>query len=182
MATTTSVTRLWAWSILLLMGVAWGLSFSLAKLAVAGGGHPLGITLWQAMLGALFLGAVTLGRGRVISLKSNFLVLYLICALLGTAIPGVLFYYAARHVPAGVLSITVTLVPILTVFLAVLLRVERLALSRVTGVLCGTLAVILLVGSFWPVWPRPAMPSRTWSSPCACPIRPTPSWSPAACI
>ena len=32
-------------------------------------------------------------------------------AMLGAAIPSVLFYYAAPHVPAGVLSITVALIP-----------------------------------------------------------------------
>lgn len=148
-----STARLWFWLILFLMGVAWGLSFSLAKIAAEGGGHPLGITLWQAMLGALFLSAVTLGQGRVVSFKGNLPQLYVICALLGTVVPGVIFYAAARHVPAGVLSISVTLVPILTVFLAVILRVERLALSRVAGVLCGMTAVILLVG------PEESLPS-----------------------
>jgi drug/metabolite transporter (DMT)-like permease len=148
-----STARLWFWLILFLMGVAWGLSFSLAKIAAEGGGHPLGITLWQAMLGALFLSAVTLGQGRVVSFKGNLPQLYVICALLGTVVPGVIFYAAARHVPAGVLSISVTLVPILTVFLAVILRVERLALSRVAGVLCGMAAVILLVG------PEESLPS-----------------------
>ncbi len=135
------------------MGVAWGLSFSLAKIAAEGGGHPLGITLWQAMLGTLFLGAVTLSQGKVVSFKGNLPQLYVICALLGTVVPGVIFYAAARHVPAGVLSISVTLVPILTVFLAVILRVERLALSRVAGVLCGMAAVVLLVG------PEESLPS-----------------------
>jgi len=139
------VTRLWAWLVLLFMGVAWGLSFSLAKMAVADGAHPLGITFWQAALGALLLAAFTFGRRRTISFRPNMLSLYVICAILGTAVPGVLFYYAAAHVPAGVLSITVTLVPILTVLLAVLLGIERLALSRLAGVLCGMLAVVLLV-------------------------------------
>ncbi len=138
-------TRLWAWLVLLFAGVVWGLSFSLARMAVEGGGDPLGITLWQAGLGAVFLLAVTTGRRKTISFRGNLLVLYVICALLGTAVPGVLFYHAAAHVPAGVLAITVTLVPILTVFLALLLGVERLAVFRLLGVLCGLLAVVLLV-------------------------------------
>ena len=130
---------------LLAAGVAWGLTFSLAKIAVDGGAHPLGITLWQALLGASLLLTVTLLRRRPLRLGRSFLNLYLLCALLGTAVPGVLFFYAAAHVPAGVLSITVTLVPILTVVLSALFGVERLAPGRVLGVLFGMLAVILLV-------------------------------------
>ena len=45
-------TPFWAWAVLLFMGVAWGLTFSLAKIATAGGAHPLGITFWQALFGA----------------------------------------------------------------------------------------------------------------------------------
>lgn len=140
-----TIGRLWAWFVLLITGVAWGLSFSLAKIAVDGGAHPLGVTLWQALLGALLLMAIAVARRRPVPLSAGLPTLYLICALLGTVIPGVLFFYAARHVPAGVLSITVTLVPILTVLLAALLGVERLVLGRIMGLLFGFLAVLLLV-------------------------------------
>lgn len=129
----------------MIMGVAWGLTFSLAKIAVDGGAHPLGITLWQALLGATLLLTLTLARRCPLRLGRRFLNFYFLCALLGTAVPGVLFFYAALHVPVGVLSITVTLVPILTVLLSALLGVERLALGRVLGVLFGLCAVLLLV-------------------------------------
>lgn len=137
--------QLWAWLVLLAMGVGWGLTFSLAKLAVGSGAHPLGITLWQAVIGAIMLGAIALAARRPVSSRRNMLSLYLICALLGTVVPGTLFFYAAAHVPAGVLSITVTLVPMLTVLLSALLGVERMALGRVMGVLCGLLAIVLLI-------------------------------------
>jgi hypothetical protein len=51
------VPRLFAWLVLLFTGVVWGLSFSLARMAVEGGGDPLGITLWQAGLGTVAAGA-----------------------------------------------------------------------------------------------------------------------------
>lgn len=139
------VGQLWAWLVLLTMGVGWGLSFSLAKIAADAGAHPLCITFWQASLGAVFLGALTLARRQRIARERRMLGLYSACALLGTVCPGILFFYAAAHVPAGVLSITVALVPIMTIFLAALLGVERLAAARLLGVLCGLIAVLLLV-------------------------------------
>ena len=139
------LTRPFAWLVLLFAGMVWGLSFSLARMAVEGGGDPLGITLWQAALGTVVLFAVLAGRRQTVSFKGRLPGLYVICALLGTAVPGVLFYHAAAHVPAGVLAITVTLVPILTVFVALLLGIERLAVLRLLGVVCGLVAVVLLV-------------------------------------
>jgi drug/metabolite transporter (DMT)-like permease len=137
--------RLWAWGVLLFLGIAWGLTFSLAKIATSGGAHPLGITLWQALLGAGFLGGLAVARRRRLSAKPWALQIYGICGLLGTVIPGVLFFYAASRVSAGVLSITVTVVPILTFVLSALFGLDRLSLLRIAGVLFGALAVALLV-------------------------------------
>ena len=137
--------RFQAWIVLLTAGVAWGLSFSLAKIAVTSGAHPIGTTLWQAGIGTVLLFVITFVRQKRMDFKPSFVALYVACALLGTAVPGVLYFYAANHIPAGVLSITVALVPILTVFLAALLRVERMIVSRFIGVACGLLAILLLV-------------------------------------
>jgi drug/metabolite transporter (DMT)-like permease len=138
-------TPLWAWAVLLFLGVTWGLTFSLAKIATSEGAHPLGITLWEAFLGAAILGAVTLVRRRPVSTESWALQLYAICGLIGTVVPGVLFFYAASRVSAGVLSITVTVVPILTFVLSALFGLDRFGFLRVMGVLFGALAVVLLV-------------------------------------
>ncbi len=140
------VKRFWAWIVLLFLGVVWGYSFSLAKMAMAGGAHPFGVTLWTSLIGAGFLIALSAARRRPISLKSDVLWLYIVCGLLGTVVPGILFFYAASKVPAGVLSITVTVVPILTFLFAALLGLERFASLRVLGVVCGVVAVMLLVG------------------------------------
>ena len=109
------------------MGVAWGYSFSLAKMAMAGGAHPLGVALWTSALGAGFLIAFSAVRRRPISVKSNVLWLYVVCGLLGVVIPAILFFYAASRLPAGVLSITATVGPILTFLFAALLGLERFA-------------------------------------------------------
>ena len=127
------------------LGVVWGLSFSLAKMAVAGGAHPFGVTLWTSLFGAGFLIVFSLARRRPISAKSNVLWLYVVCGLLGTVVPGILFFYAASRVPAGVLSITVTVVPILTFLFFAMFGLERFGSLRVLGVFCGAVAVALLV-------------------------------------
>jgi drug/metabolite transporter (DMT)-like permease len=137
--------KLWAVFLLLLGGGVWGVTFSLAKIAAVGGAHPLGITLWQAVLGATFLFCFILARRRRLPLDRRFLVFYLVCGLLGTAIPSTFFFYAAAHVPAGVLAITIASVPILTFAAALAFRLDRMAVRRVLGILLGLLAVVLMI-------------------------------------
>jgi drug/metabolite transporter (DMT)-like permease len=131
--------------LLLFGGSVWGVTFSLAKIATAGGAHPLGITLWQAVFGAIFLLCFMLARRRPLPMGRRFLAFYLVCGLLGTAVPSSLFFYAAAHVPAGVLAITIASVPILTFAAALAFRLDRMAVRRVLGVLLGMLAVVLMM-------------------------------------
>ncbi|MEE8607897.1 MAG: DMT family transporter [Nitrospiraceae bacterium] len=135
----------WAWIVLLVMGVAWGYTVILAKVITAGGAHPFGIAMWTSALGAGFLLVFCTIRRRPISLRRDFLWLYVACGLLGVVVPAVSFYFAAPHLPAGVLSITVTVGPILTFLFSAFVGLERFASLRVLGVAFGVLAVALLV-------------------------------------
>ena len=116
-----------------------------ARVITAGGGHPFGIAMWTSALGAGFLLAFGAARRRPISFKRDVVWLYVVCGLLGVVIPAISFYYAAFRLPAGVLSITVTVGPILTFLFSAFFGLERFASVRVLGVLFGVLAVALLV-------------------------------------
>ena len=65
--------------------------------------------------------------------------------ILGAMLPNMFFYYAASHVSAGILSITVTVIPIATYALSLLLKLETLSARRVTGVFFGVGAILVLV-------------------------------------
>lgn len=148
--------RLLPYGIIGFTGIIWGFSFSLAKLAVENGGQPFGIGSWQGLIsGGVLLLVVVLRHGRSGLNKPaapafgyqwrRHLPLIMQLAVLGSALPGLCFYLAASHVPAGVLAITVTLVPILTYMLAVPLRLEILSGWRLCGVGFGAGAILLLV-------------------------------------
>ena len=142
------------WFLLLFMGVAWGLSFSLARIAVSAGGMAVGITFWQNALCAAILRAYTYARRRPLPVSGRHIRFYFIVALLGTSIPASCFYLAAEFVPAGVLSITVTLIPILTYAIALAMGKEDKSAIRMTGIACGTVAILLLV------LPEASLPDR----------------------
>ena len=144
-----------AWAVLLAAGGSWGATYSLAKIATEDGAPPLGIALWQGVIGAAILGAVEIARRRRLPLDRRHLGFYLACGLLGTALPSTLYFYAAPHLPAGVLAITLGLTPLLTFLGAVLLRLDRYAPGRLLGVGLGIAAVLMIA------LPETSLPERT---------------------
>ena len=136
--------KLFPYLLVLVAGAVWGVTFSLARIATEAGFHPVGLGFWQALGGGAILALVSVFRGIWPSLDRESLLRFVVIALLGTAIPGVLYFYAARHLPAGVLAITIALVPMMTYALSLILGVDRRSASRVSGVLLGFAAMVLL--------------------------------------
>lgn len=137
--------RLWPVFLIVVGGTIWGMTFSLARIATLAGAHPIGLTLWQGLFGGLFLLSLALWRRRPPRLDRPHLIFYVACGLLGTVVPGTLYFYAAPKVPAGVLAITIATVPIMTFAGALLLRMEGAAWGRLLGLVCGLAAVLLIV-------------------------------------
>jgi drug/metabolite transporter (DMT)-like permease len=127
------------------MALVWGLSFSIAKMAVGLGGTPIGISFWSSAISGVCLLLYTWLRGRKLNFNQKDLKFFFLISMLGGVIPSVCFYYAASHIPAGVLAITVTIVPIATYGLSLLLKLEILSARRVTGILFGCAGILLLV-------------------------------------
>ena len=65
-------------------------------------------------------------------------------ALIGTIIPNSSFYISVAHLPAGIMSILISTVPILAFPLALLLRMERFSALRLFGLACGLTGVALI--------------------------------------
>ena len=151
----TTVNRLRAWTVLLIMGLIWGLSFSFGKIAATGGAHPLSISLWQCLTASVLLVAIACTQRRRLSVTPRLARFYIVIALLGLVIPTALFYYAASHVSAGVLSISVALVPILTFLGSAVYGLEKIVFGRMAGVALGLLAIVFLVA------PTESLPDRS---------------------
>ena len=127
------------------MGIVWGLSFSLVKIAVELGGTPIGLTFWTCLITGLLLLGFSILRGQKLNIKLKDLRIILLLTFLGAMLPNIFFYYAAAHVSAGILSITVTVVPIATYALSFLLKLETISARRITGVFFGVGAILVLV-------------------------------------
>ncbi|MBZ0129695.1 MAG: DMT family transporter [Rhodobacteraceae bacterium] len=139
--------------ILLGLGAGWGLTTPLSKIAVSTGYQHFGLIVWQLVYGIAILGAISLWRRRGLPLGWPYLLRYALIALAGTVIPNSISYQAAVHLPAGIMAITISLVPIFALPMALAIGMERFQWRRMTGVVLGAVAMVLLVG------PETSLPS-----------------------
>ncbi len=131
--------------LVLFCGVVWGGTFSLAKIATSENAHPLGLVFWQVCGGGVVLLAISLMRGVLPALHKAALRRYLVIGLLGSVIPATVYFYAASRVPAGILAITIALVPIMTYVFALLVGADAYQPKRLIGMFIGFMAILLLL-------------------------------------
>ena len=128
-----------------MLGVAWGGSFSLSKIALEGGGHPLAINWMVSLVSTVLLTLYVLIARRKVPTDRNHLYVYFICGALGTAIPGVLYFYALRVVSPGILAIMMATIPIMTYVVAIMRGLELKSMRRLVGGFLGVISVMLLI-------------------------------------
>ena len=133
-------------SILIFIGVGWGLSFSISKIAVSSNDSPISILFYQNIISLIFLTIFYLFKFKRIKISMQVVNFFLLISLSGVVIPGTLFYIAASKVPAGILSLSVAFVPMLTYVCSLFLKIETFSISRISGVILGFLAILLIVG------------------------------------
>ena len=139
---------------LLLAGAGWGLTQPLAKIAVSEGYRQFGLVFWQMTIGAVVLGILQAVRCRRIRWDAPALFVYLQLALVGTVIPNSASYEAIRHLPAGLVSVLLSFVPMFAFPIALAFGIERFVLSRLLGLCLGLAGVLLIVG------PEASLPER----------------------
>ena len=130
--------------VLVILGIGWGSTQALGKMATATGHQPFGLIFWQLVVGTLVLGAVSVVRGKGLVLTALALRFYVLIAFIGTIIPNATFYAAVVHLPAGIMSILISTVPLIAFPIALALGIDRLTLSRVAGLAMGLVGVALI--------------------------------------
>ena len=141
-------------AVLVLMGAGWGITQPLAKIAVSTGYLHYGLIFWQLVIGAALMVPLCHFTGRTIPWTAPAIRVYFIIAMIGTILPQAASYKAIVHLPAGLMSIFLSLVPIFAFPVAIALGNERFALIRLLGLICGFIGIILIVA------PEASLPDR----------------------
>lgn len=126
------------------IGAAWGMTQPMAKIAVSQGYQHFGLIFWQMAIGAMLLGAVNLARRKTLPLTRTSIGFYALIALIGTVLPNSASYQAAAHLPSGVMSIVLSLVPMMAFPIALGLGLDRFSLARLLGLALGLCGVALI--------------------------------------
>ena len=130
--------------VLLACGLSWGSTQVLGKIAVSTGYQHFGLIFWQMAIGAAFLGIITLLQRKRVPLTRATLGFSAVIAVIGTIIPNSTFYYAVAHLPAGIMSIVISTVPLLSFPIALMIGMDRFSAARLVGLLCGLGGVALI--------------------------------------
>ena len=131
--------------ILIILGLGWGLSFTLGKIAITAGGTPIGLTFWQSLFSGLILLAYVFFRHGKISIPKIMFLPIVIITFLSVVIPNIIFYACVEHLDAGVLSISVSVIPLFTYLIAMGLRMDKFKVRRVIGLITGFCALLILI-------------------------------------
>ncbi|MBD3662671.1 DMT family transporter [Sulfitobacter aestuariivivens] len=131
--------------ILVLMGAGWGMTQPLTKIAVSTGYGHYGLVFWQLVLGATLMAAICGIRRLAVPFTAPALRLYLVIALTGTVFPNTLSYQAAVHLPAGIMSLLLSVIPMFAFAIALLMGNDRFALRRLIGLIVGLIGVLMII-------------------------------------
>lgn len=137
-------TRFWLVFVLVALGIGWGSTQSLGKIAASGGAGPMALVFWQLLIGSVVLGAIALMRGKKLSFTPAALRFYVVIAVLGTLAPSASFYVSIARLPAGIMSIVIATVPMIAFPLGLMLGAERFSNRRLLGLVLGLIGVLLI--------------------------------------
>jgi drug/metabolite transporter (DMT)-like permease len=130
---------------LVVIGAGWGLSSPLTKIAVSTGFGHFGLIFWQLVIGTAVMGGLMLIRGKRLPISRATLAVCAMISVLGTLVPNSASYQAAVHLPAGVLALLLSMIPIFAFPIALVMGLDRFSWRRLAGLGIGLCGVLVLV-------------------------------------
>ena len=120
------------------------MTMPLIKIAIEAGHHPLGLITWQMFFAAVMLGVFLLIKKQRVALSAVALKYYVLIAFIGTLIPNTFSLFATDHLPAGIMAIIIATVPMMSLAVALIARIEAFSWMRTVGVILGVFALLLI--------------------------------------
>jgi drug/metabolite transporter (DMT)-like permease len=137
--------RLFCTGVLIVVGAGWGVTVPLTKIAVSTGFGHFGLIFWQLVIGTLLMGSLILASGKRLPITRRGLAICAVVSLVGTLVPNTASFQTAVHVPAGILSILLSMIPMFAFPMALAMGLDRFSWRRLAGLAVGLAGVLLIV-------------------------------------
>jgi drug/metabolite transporter (DMT)-like permease len=131
--------------LLVVMGAGWGATQPLSKIAVSTGYGHFGLVFWQQVIGVMMMAVVCVMRRSPLPRHAAAFRAYLVIAVVGTVLPNTMSYQAAVHLPAGIMSLLLSIVPMFAFVIALFLGNDTFAGRRLIGLCFGLVGVLIIV-------------------------------------
>ena len=132
-------------ALLLALGLLWGGTTSIAKYVSINGVPALGYALWVSLGSGVLLALACRASGRSLPLAGAYLRYYVVCGLLGSAIPTTNMFIVLQGIPAGLMAVVIATAPLLTYLFTWLVGVEPFMARRAFGIGLGFAGALLIV-------------------------------------
>lgn len=123
------------------VGVVWGLTPALSRMASGLGSNPIGLAIWVNGIAAVFCLGVAAYRGRLPRLGWRELRFFLAWAVVAGVFQRLTTFWVTEHVEAAVLSLIVTLQGFMVFAFAAMMKLEKATPRRLAGLLVGLVGV-----------------------------------------
>jgi len=127
------------------LGSSWGLYFSLIKIAERSGISYVGILTLTTVGVGIGMTAIALARRRKPGFSPRHQLFYLVCALTGYLLPTIIELWVIGHLPAGVMTLIVSMSPLATLLVAWMMKSDNIDPARVVGVMLGAFAIFAVL-------------------------------------
>jgi CheY-like chemotaxis protein len=131
--------------LVLAVGIVWGLTPALSRMASGLGSNPLGLAVWVNAIAAVFCLAIAAYRGKLPRLSRGEFLFFLGWAVLAGILQRMTTFVVTAHVEAAMLSLIVTLQGFMVFGFAALTRSERATPRRLLGLLVGLVGVSVVM-------------------------------------
>ncbi|MCY6380070.1 response regulator [Hoeflea prorocentri] len=127
------------------VGLVWGLTPALSRMASGLGSNPLGLAIWVNGIAAVFCLGIAAYRGKLPRLNCSQFMFFVYWAIIAGILQRMTTFVVTEHVEAAMLSLIVTLQGFMVFAFAAVTRMEKATPRRLVGLLVGLIGVSLVL-------------------------------------
>ncbi len=131
--------------LVLAVGLVWGLTPALSRMASGLGSNPLGLAVWVNAIAAAFCLSIAAYRRKLPRLRRSEFFFYLGWAVLAGILQRMTTFIVTAHVEAAMVSMIVTLQGFMVFAFAAVTKLDRATPRRLLGLLVGLVGVSIVL-------------------------------------